>query len=56
MTLLTFMMLKYTHRLQKLIYLFHEDFSPLLRTNYRSIICPEKWKEIFMKHSVDKHR
>ena len=45
----------YTHRLHKLIYLcfvyrvFHEDFFLLLRTNYRSIICPEEWREIFMK-------
>ena len=28
---------------------FHEDFFLLLRTNYGSIICPEEWREIFMK-------
>ena len=46
----------YTQRLHKLYNLsvfvyrvFHEDFFPPLRTNYRSIICPEEWREIFMK-------
>ena len=28
--------------------LFHEDFSPIFGT------CPDDWREIFMKQSVDK--
>ena len=48
----------YTQRLQKLIYLFvyrlfHEDFSPLLRTWESS--GPDEWREIFIKQSVDIH-
>ena len=32
--------------------LFHDDFSPILRTNFRS----EDRREIFMKQSVNKYR
>ena len=45
----------YTQRLHRFnlsvfVYrVFHEDFFPFLRTNYRSIIGPEEWREIFMK-------
>ena len=31
--------------------LFHEEFSPLIRTR-----CPDEWTEIFMKQSGDEHR